>query len=108
MRLGEPLELFWDRDAKLCVDLSGRRPMLRIRAELEKGFQDRLLPMTPEFAEFLLETPESEWTGRVFSPKPIRDRGRPLGENYVSLVPTATPFADMGLARQPGQDSNLK
>ena len=57
LRLEESLELYWDRDDQLCVDLSGKRPMLRIPGELEKGNQDRLLPMAPEFAEFLLATP---------------------------------------------------
>jgi integrase len=66
LRLEESTELYWDRDDKLCVVLSGRRPMLRIPAELEKGNKDRLLPMAPEFAEFLQATPEAERTGRVF------------------------------------------
>ena len=63
LRLGESLELFWDRDDKLCVDLSGKRPMLRIPAAMEKGNRDRMLPMAPEFAEMLLATPEAERTG---------------------------------------------
>lgn len=66
LRLGESLELYWDRDDRLCVDLTGRRPVIRIPAELEKGNQDRDLPMAPEFQQFLLETPEAERTGRVF------------------------------------------
>ena len=66
LRLGESLELFWDRDDKLCVDLSGKRPMLRIPGALEKGNRDRMLPMAPEFAELLLATPEAERTGPVF------------------------------------------
>lgn len=68
LRLGESLELYWDRDDRLCVDLSGKRPMLRIPAQLEKGKQDRLLPMAPEFYAFLMETPEAERIGRVFRP----------------------------------------
>lgn len=66
LRLQESLELYWDRDDKLSVDLSGEHPMLRIPAELEKGNRDRVLPMAPEFAEFLLKTPESNRRGRVF------------------------------------------
>ena len=69
LRLGEALNLYWDRPDKLCVDLSGRRPMLRIVAELEKGGRDRLLPIAPEFADFLLQTPEAERHGRVFKPQ---------------------------------------
>lgn len=76
LRLGEALNLYWDRPDKLCVDLSGRRPMLRIVAELEKGGRDRLLPIAPEFADFLLQTPEAERHGRVF--KPLGTEGRVL------------------------------
>jgi integrase len=68
LRLGEALNLYWDRQDKLCVDLTGKRPMLRIVAELEKGGRDRMLPIVPEFAAFLLETPEAERHGRVFKP----------------------------------------
>lgn len=71
LRLAESLELWWDRDDRLCVDLSGDFPMLWIPAECEKGHQDRLLPIAPEFAEFLLATPESERKGRIFNPLPI-------------------------------------
>lgn len=81
LRLAESLELCWDRDDKLCVDLSGKRPVLRIPAELEKGNKDRLLPMAPEFAEFPLATPEAERTGYVFNPVAERvhaDRLTPL------------------------------
>jgi integrase len=69
LRLGEALNLYWDRTDKLCVDLSGKRPMLRIVAELEKGGRDRLLPIAPEFSDFLLQTPEAERRGRVFKPQ---------------------------------------
>ncbi len=89
LRLGEALELYWDRDDRLCVDLTGRRPMLRIPAELEKGHKDRLLPITPDFAEFLLATPEVERTGPVFDPRPGRDRGGRLSLHRVSRVISA-------------------
>lgn len=76
LRLGEALNLYWDRTDRLHVDLSGRRPMFRIRAELEKGNQDRILPMTPDFAEFLAETPPEERRGPIFSPI-AASNGRP-------------------------------
>jgi integrase len=68
LRLSESLELFWDRHDRLCIDLEGKRPMLRIPAELEKGNRDRLLPITPDFAEFLLATDPAERRGPVFRP----------------------------------------
>ena len=66
LRLAESLELFWDREDKLHPVLTGRFPMLRIPADLEKGHKDRLLPMAPEFARLLETVPESERSGAVF------------------------------------------
>jgi integrase len=68
LRLSESLTLRWDHapDA-IVVDLTGRRPILRIPAELEKGNQDRLLPITPEFASLLTGIPECERRGSVFN-----------------------------------------
>jgi len=86
LRLGEALELWWDRDDKLRIDLTQGRPLLRIPAELEKGHQDRLLPIAPEFAEFLLKTPPDERTGLVFKPKPERDNGERPTINHVTKI----------------------
>jgi integrase len=83
LRLGEALGLYWDRPDGLCVDLSGRRPMLHIVAESEKGNRDRLLPIAPEFAEFLLTTPEADRHGRVFRPE-SRTRGVVHTLDFVS------------------------
>ena len=66
LRLEESTVLSWDEDAPIMIDLGGRRPRLRIYAEAEKGHQDRLLPITPDFAQFLLQTPKAARTGPVF------------------------------------------
>ncbi len=67
LRLSESLTLRWDdAPAAIVVDFTGRRPMFRIPAEAEKGNQDRLLPMTPDFAAMLHGVPERERRGRVF------------------------------------------
>ncbi|MBT6156259.1 MAG: site-specific integrase [Planctomycetaceae bacterium] len=87
LRLEESLMLTWDDDNMLRVDLSGKYPMLHIPAELEKGNQDRLLPIAPEFGEFLLVTPEAERTGFVFTPLPVRpERSNRLGDQQVGRV----------------------
>ena len=53
--LSESLDLWWEREDRLLPTFTKKgRPMLRIPAELEKGHSDRLLPMAPEFALFLL------------------------------------------------------
>lgn len=90
LRLAESLELSWDDPRKLCVDLDARRPMLRIPAALEKGNRDRLLPMAPEFAEFLQTTPEGERTGYVFNPAPRRpERSARLAELQAGRIVSA-------------------
>jgi hypothetical protein len=41
--------------------------------------------MTPDFAEWLLQTPESERTGRVFKIPSLRD-GQPMGRATVGMM----------------------
>jgi integrase len=66
LRLDESLKLSWEAQSQFAVDFSGRHPRFRIYAEAEKGRQDRLLPMTPDFAEFVLAIPYPQRTGFVF------------------------------------------
>ena len=68
LRLEESLNLYWDRKDRLHIDLTGKRPMMVIPAELEKGGRDRRLPITSDALEFLEQTPEDERHGPVFSP----------------------------------------
>lgn len=79
LRLSEALLLRWDdaTDA-IVIDLTGKYPMLRIPAEAEKGFRDRLLPITPDFAALLESVPLSQRHGRVFKNIPPKrwDTGR--------------------------------
>jgi len=67
LRLGEAVILSWDQDAPFCVDLSGRFPRFRIYGEAQKSGEDEFLPMTPDFAEFLAQTPEDQRHGYVFN-----------------------------------------
>jgi integrase len=66
LRLGEALALSWDEDADLTIRLGGKYPKLRIFAEGEKGHKDRLLPLTPDFAELLYAIPAEDRHGLVF------------------------------------------
>ncbi len=87
LRLEESVALSWDADAPFAIDLSGRRPRFKIRGEAQKSGQDELLPMTPDFAEFILRTPESERRGRVFRLNHAR-RGTPLAAMAVGKLVT--------------------
>ncbi len=67
LRLQESITLSWEPDSLFAVDLSGKRPRFRIKGAAQKNGQDELLPMTPDFAEFLLKTPAAERVGLVFT-----------------------------------------
>ena len=67
LRMEESLQLYWDHPEKLSIDMTGRHPMMRIRGNIEKGGKDRLLPIAPEFAEWLAKFPKSKRTGPVFT-----------------------------------------
>jgi integrase len=86
LRLGEALALDWTDDRQLCLDLSGRRPVFRIRAEAEKGYKERTLPMAPQFAEMLQAVPEALRTGRVFNPAMQREHGKARRVDTVSSI----------------------
>ena len=73
LRLGEAMRLSWDQDTPFAVDLSGRFPAFRIEALAQKGRRDERLPMTPDFATWLLQTPEADRHGQVFPLPSLRD-----------------------------------
>ena len=66
--------------------------MFRIPADAEKGNRDRLLPMAPEFAELLENTPEAERIGLVFPL--MRRRERYSGQ--VKLEHASATISDIG------------
>lgn len=87
LRLSESLNLRWSSQVgSLVVDFNGRRPILRIPAEAEKGNQDRELPMAPEFAEFLAAVPEHKRVGRVFKLVGKRWGDARMQSDWVSRV----------------------
>jgi integrase len=66
LRLTESIILSWDDDEPFMIDLGGRQPRFRIYGEAEKGGTDRYLPMTPDFAQHVLQTPVEKRRGHVF------------------------------------------
>ena len=82
LRLGESLDLWWDRyDRMRPIFPKNGRPLFEIHAELEKGHTDRLLPMAPEFALLLQQTPEQDRSGPVFR---LQGRQGRYGQYQVS------------------------
>ncbi len=77
LRLGESLELSWDKQGGLMAVLPATgRPVFLVPAELEKGHADRILPMAPEFAMLLAETPPEQRSGPVFPLSGVRIKHR--------------------------------
>jgi len=66
LRLGESLQLTWDRQDRLCVDMSAKHPMLWIPPNSKRANKDRLLPMAPEFCEVPAKHPRQPATGTRF------------------------------------------
>jgi integrase len=67
LRITEAIdELSWDWNSRFAVHLDGPYPYFKVLAESEKGHRDRLLPMAPDFADWLQETPQAQRRGRVF------------------------------------------
>lgn len=72
LRLGEAMSLSWDDDRRIMADFTGRRPMFLIAARGQKNKRDSLTPMAPEFAEFLMQTPQDDRSGYVFDQATMR------------------------------------
>lgn len=66
LRLEESLNLWWDREDRIQVDLTGDDPVFIIPKGMQKNKKAMVCPMAPEFAELLLRVPEADRTGPVF------------------------------------------
>ncbi len=89
LRLSEGITLSWDAPP-IRIDLdTGQYPRMVFDAEGHKARRDELVPITPDFARWLMRTPPEDRTGLVlplWSPRykdhPIHDRaeiGRVIG-----------------------------
>jgi len=105
LRLGESLKLSWDDLSTLRVyDLQPKRPKLATCGEQEKGNQDRIFPMTPDFGNFLRRTSPAKRKGRVFRPELSRGR---VGYHTASATITAIGEA-AGVVVNVAQDGKRK
>jgi integrase len=86
LRLAESIRLTWDADGDFVADLSGRRPCFRIAGKAQKSGRTEVVPMAPEFAEFLVATPEADRHGRVFRLSNLIDGSRMTHERVGLIV----------------------
>jgi len=85
LRLGEALQLSWEHDAPISVRMGGKYPELKLKADGHKGNRDELLPLSPEFCDFLLAVSESNRHGRVFRPMSRQTKSTaPMGVDWAS------------------------
>lgn len=93
LRLGEALNLSWDPLDGLHVVEDGEDLFLSIFADHEKGNRDRLLPISPEFCEFLRNTPVVQRSGKVLPLLGRRGQARKVTVEWASST-----IAKMGAA----------
>lgn len=103
LRLGEVFRLSWD-SAPARVDLdSGRFPRIIWFVEGHKARRDDVVPMTPDFAEFLHLTPKASRKGRVFNPKLPTRRVTP---RYAGKVISAIGVASGVVVNEKGKHAS--
>jgi integrase len=88
LRLGEAVALDWN-DGPFVLDTTGKHPAFRIEAEGQKSRRSEVVPLTPDFAEWILaEHPKGERSGKVF---PVVDSktGKPYALHTVGPVVSA-------------------
>ena len=64
----------------------GQGLMLVIQADAQKAHRAEVLPLSPEFCEFLLATPPEERHGRVFRPMARSGSTAPMGMDWYSDI----------------------
>ena len=87
LRLRELLSLSWDTDAALSVDVSYKRPVLRIRGDGQKSGRDETIPLAPDFGQWLMATPEQQRVGLVCPV--VNYLGKPMRPGEVGKVVSA-------------------
>ncbi|MBN1854003.1 MAG: site-specific integrase [Pirellulales bacterium] len=86
LRLAEAVALSWDSDDPVSIDLTGRHPVFRFRQSGHKAGTDTLCPITPDFAEFLMDVPEEYRHGRVFKLQAHSGSRAPMDKDWVGKV----------------------
>jgi integrase len=89
LRRQESLILSWDSNAPFQIDMTGLFPRFKITGKAQKSRKAQFLPMTPDFAEWILKTfALSERSGLVFNPcgtSKARLTGSEAGR-YISTI----------------------
>lgn len=95
LRLDESTMLSWDSTDGFHVIVDGDRAKLRIPDWVEKGHEDRIYPLTPDFVQFLLAVPEDQRRGLVFRPTYTNHRNSRV-ETYRNSREVGRTFSAVG------------
>ena len=88
LRLGEAVALDWN-DGPFVLNTTGKHPTFHIEAEGQKSRRAEVVPVTPDFAEWVLaEIPQGERVGKVFK---LTDAstGKPLSLHTIGPIVSA-------------------
>ena len=89
LRLGEAVVLDWN-DGPFVLDTVGKFPAFRIEAEGQKSRRSEIVPVAPDFAEWILsETPLENRVGKVFPLVDHKTGQSLLARNTVGPVVSA-------------------
>ncbi len=90
LRVGESQSLSWDNKHLILADLTGKYPMFRFPGSLQKNGKTETVPMAPDFAAWLKETPKRKRTGMVMTvPFPAdwpKEHGDAVGVERVAKI----------------------
>jgi integrase len=87
LRINEAVMLSWDDpSAPLQVIEDDGVFLLRIDGDFEKGGQDRILPITPDFEKWLRKTPSEKRTGVVFPVEKLQDKDVRNSDHFSKVV----------------------
>jgi len=67
LRVGESQSLSWCDKSMILADIAGKYPMFRFPGAMQKNGKTQSVPMAPDFAKWLKETPKRERTGMVLA-----------------------------------------
>ncbi len=67
LRISDAMKLSWEYSAPFALVTSGKHPVFHIAANAQKAARDEVIPLTPDFVAFAMETPENARRGWVFN-----------------------------------------
>ncbi len=93
LRISEAMTLRWEPGNWLSLDASNpQRPKLRIPGSQQKSGEDQLLPLTPDFGEFI--TQGATRAGFVFNP--LRGIGKNAGKRMNAVGDAIVQISEIG------------